>query len=77
MFVCLLLFYVIATLFQLYNDGHMTYEMRRRKPEPTLLLNQECGIRGTSCKLYTAGKWITVELNVIGTRIRIPVPTVT
>ena len=34
--VCLLLFYAIATVFQL----DMMYEMRRRKPEHTLLPNQ-------------------------------------
>ena len=32
----LLLFYAIAT----NSGGHMMYEMRRRKPEPTLLLTQ-------------------------------------
>ena len=26
-FVCLLLFYAIVTVFQLYNGGDMTYEM--------------------------------------------------
>ena len=36
----LLLFYTLATVFQLYHGGAMMYEMRRRKPEPTLLLNQ-------------------------------------
>ena len=35
--VCWLLFYTIATIFQLYHGGDMMYEMRRRKPEPTLL----------------------------------------
>ena len=34
--VCLLLFYVIATVFQLYLGSVLMYEMRR-KPEPTLL----------------------------------------
>ena len=33
--VCL--FYAIATVFQLYHGGDIMYEMRRRKPEPTLL----------------------------------------
>ena len=33
---CLLLFYAIATVFQLYHGGVMTYEMGRRKPDPTL-----------------------------------------
>ena len=37
---CLLLFYAIATIFQLYHGGDMMYEMSRRKPEPTLLLTQ-------------------------------------
>ena len=40
MFVCLL-FYAIATVFQLDHGGDMMYEMRRRrKPEATLLLTQ-------------------------------------
>ena len=34
---CLLLFYVIAKVFQLYHGTDMMYEIRRRKPEPTLL----------------------------------------
>ena len=38
--VCLLLFYAIAILFQLYHGGDMMYEMRRRMPEPTFLLTQ-------------------------------------
>ena len=33
---CLLLFYAIATVFQLYHDSDMMHEMRR-KPEPTCL----------------------------------------
>ena len=37
--VCLL-FCTIATIFQLYHDGDMMYEMRTRKPEPTLLQTQ-------------------------------------
>ena len=35
---CLLLFYAIATSFQLCHGGGMMYETRRRKPEPTFLL---------------------------------------
>ena len=35
--VCLLLFYVIATVFQLYLGSDMIDEMTRRTPEPTLL----------------------------------------
>ena len=31
------LFYTIAIVFQLYHGGDKMYEMRRRKPEPTLL----------------------------------------
>ena len=38
--VCLLLFYAKATVFQLYHGSDMIYEMRRRKPEPTLLPTQ-------------------------------------
>ena len=33
----LVLFYTIATVFQLHKDSPMMYEMRRRKPEPTFL----------------------------------------
>ena len=36
-----LLFYSIATVFQLYHGHDMMYEMRRRKPDPTLLPTQE------------------------------------
>ena len=36
-----LLFYVKATVFQLYHGHDMMYEVRRRKPEPTLLHTQE------------------------------------
>ena len=36
--VCL--FYAIATVFQLNPGGDMMYEIRRRKPEPTLFLTQ-------------------------------------
>ena len=39
-FVCLLLFYAIATIFQLCHGGDMMYEMRKTKPEPTLLPTQ-------------------------------------
>ena len=38
--VCLLLFYAIATVFQIYHGGDMMYEMRKGKPDPTLLLTQ-------------------------------------
>ena len=37
-FICLWLFYAIATEFQ--YSGDMMYEMRRRKPKPTLLPTQ-------------------------------------
>ena len=41
MFLCfLLLFYAIATEFQLYNGGDMMDEMRRRNPELTFLRTQ-------------------------------------
>ena len=39
LFVCLL-FYAIATVFQLYHGSDRMYEMRRRKPETTLLPTQ-------------------------------------
>ena len=38
--VCLLLLYTIATVFQLYYGSDLMYEMRRRKPKPTLLSTQ-------------------------------------
>ena len=38
-FVCLL-FYTLETVHQLYHDGDMMNEMRRRKPEPLLLPTQ-------------------------------------
>ena len=37
---CLLLFYVRATVFQLYHGGDIMCELRRRKPEPTHLPTQ-------------------------------------
>ena len=40
LFVCSLLFYAIAAVFQLYHGGDMIYKMRRRKPGPTLLPTQ-------------------------------------
>ena len=36
----LVLFYAIATVFQLYHSHHFMYQIRRRKPEPTLLQTQ-------------------------------------
>ena len=36
----LLLCYAIATIFQLYHSSDMMYEVRMRKPEPTLLPTQ-------------------------------------
>ena len=38
--LCLLLFYAIAILFQLYHGDDMMYEVRRRKFEPTILPTQ-------------------------------------
>ena len=35
-----LLFYTIAAVFQLYHGDDMMYEMRRKKPELTLLQTQ-------------------------------------
>ena len=40
MFVWLLLCCAIVTVFQLYHSSDMMREMRRRKPEPTLLPTQ-------------------------------------
>ena len=40
LFDCLLLFYAMATVFQLYYGGDMMYELRRRKFEPTRLTTQ-------------------------------------
>ena len=39
-FVCLLMFYAIAIVFQLYHGGDMKHEMRKRQSEPTLLPTQ-------------------------------------
>ena len=38
--ICLFVFYAIPTVFQLYHSDDMMYKIRRRKPEPTLLLTQ-------------------------------------
>ena len=38
--VCLLLFCVITTVFQLYHGSDMMCEMRSQKPESTLLLTR-------------------------------------
>ena len=68
---CLVLFYAIATVFQLYQGSDMRYEMRSRNPDPTLLPIQGMfypspPLRHTPCrgtgfwrrwKLYTRGKW--------------------
>ena len=78
MFVCLLLFYGIATVFQLYHGGDMKYETRRRKPEPTDLLTQgifslphlismiweELAFDDTVSHTQR-GEWITAQLYVI------------
>ena len=40
LFIKLLMFYTIATVFQLYHCGDMTDEIRQRKLTPTLLLTQ-------------------------------------
>ena len=34
------MFYAIATVFQLYKGDDMMYDMRRRKPKPTISLTQ-------------------------------------
>ena len=67
----------------------MTYEMQMRKPEDTFLppqrifnLSHHIGMKWEDqpfddavSYLYTAGKWITAQLNVIiGTSIRTPIP---
>ena len=39
-FFFVLLFYTIVIVFQLYHGGDMMHEMRRRKPEPTLIPTQ-------------------------------------
>ena len=38
--VCLLLFYAIATVFQLYLGIDVMYKMSRRNPKPPLLLTR-------------------------------------
>ena len=61
------------------------YEMRRRKPAPTLLptpgifdLPHKIADDSVKCKLYTAGKLTAAQLTVITmTGIRTPVPMVT
>ena len=37
---CLLLCYVMATVLQLYRGSDMMYEVKNRKPKPTLLPTQ-------------------------------------
>ena len=37
LFLCSLLFYVRARIFHLHHGSDMMYDMRRRKPEHTLL----------------------------------------
>ena len=71
-FVYLLLVYAIETVFQLYHDGDMMYEMRRsnlRNLEPPTLYRHGMTMRGTGfwwrCKLYTLWKWIAAQLNVM------------
>ena len=88
--VCLLSFYTIPTVFQLYHGDDMIYEMSRRKLKPTLLPTQwifnlhigmvweELAFLWWRYKLYTAEKRIAAQLNVIAmTGIRTPVPRVT
>ena len=62
------------------------YEMRRRKPEPTLLLSQgifNLGMLSEELTIddavsYTVEKWIAAQLNIIAvTRIRTLFPMVT
>ena len=33
-------YYAVATVFQVYHGSDMMYEMKRRRPEPTLLLTE-------------------------------------
>ena len=87
--VCL--FYSIATTFEPYHDGDMMYEMRRRKPKPTLLPTQgifnlpyHIGIVWEDLAFDDAisytyqGKWIAIQSNVMAvTGIRIPFQRVT
>ena len=86
--VCLLLFDVLATIFQLYIVGDMMYEIRKRKLEPSLLqtrvifnLSNHIGMVWLwwRCKLYAqGGKWTAAQLNVMAVaRIRTPVTRVT
>ena len=75
--VCLLFFHAIATIFHLYHGSDMLYEMRRRKPEPILLLTQgifnlphHTGVRRTGllwhCKLYADGERDCCTVNCYG-----------
>ena len=72
-YIGLLLFYTIATVFQLYHGGNIMYEMRRRNPEPTQgIINNPTpyrhGMRGLAfddaVSYAQHGIWIAARLNV-------------
>ena len=88
-YIVSLLFYTIATVFQLYHADDMIYEMTRRKPKTKPLLTHEIfnlphhtGITWEklafdAAAIYVAGKLIAAQQNVIAVnRIRSPVPRV-
>ena len=84
LFVCLLLFYAIARVFQLYYCRDVMYEMRRRKPEPILSPTQEiCNLPHNIGMVWEELAFddfvsYTQQGNAIAvTGIRTPVPRVT
>ena len=92
-FVCLLLSYAIATVFQLYLSIDMIHEMKRRKPKPIVFyrligsltshaIYAWCELEelasDDTVKLYTVGKWIATQPNAIAiTGIRTTIPRAT
>ena len=72
----LLLLYAIATVFLLYHGNDMIHELRRRKPEPTILSMQGIfnlphhmiweEVAFDDAVSYTQqGKWLVAQLNVM------------
>ena len=86
---CLLLFYAIATVFQLHHGSDMTYEVGWKKSEPTFLLTQRIfnlphhtymvweELVFDDAISFTVWEGIAAHLNVIAvTGIHTPVPRV-
>ena len=86
-YVCLLLFYAIVRVFQLYHGSDMMYMMRRRKPKPTFVPTQRSFnfahhiimvwaelVFDDAISYIQWGKWIPAQLNAIAmTKIHTPV----